>query len=165
IEFDLQGQAGPGLLPGNEVPAVSAAGTGTGGELGSNITYDPATMILTLNFGWGSANGFTDLSGTATAAHLHGATNGSQTISSNVLQGFSGFDTAADSGSVMATLTLNATEAAIVLDGRSYLNVHTSANGGGEIRGNLVRVSSIPEPSSSALLAIVGLAGMARRRR
>lgn len=48
-----------------------------------------------------------------------------------------------------------------ILSGNSYLNIHTSTFGGGEIRGILV-----PEPSSFALAGIGGLllARFARRR-
>ena len=65
VQFDLQGQAGSGLLPGNELAAV--VGGGTGGEVGGGITFDDVTKVLTLNVGWGSGQGFTDLSGDATA--------------------------------------------------------------------------------------------------
>lgn len=165
IQFDLQGQGGSGLLPENETPALSGAGNGTGGEIGSGVTYDPATMVLSLNFGWGTVNGFEDLSGPATAAHLHGATDGSQTTASGVLQGFNFVDNAADSGSVNFSFTLTQLQEDIVLNGQSYINVHTSANTNGEIRGNLIPIASVPEPSSLALLALTAMTGFVRRRR
>ncbi len=46
--------------------------------------------------------------------------------------------------------------------GRAYLNVHTTAFPGGEIRGFLVPV---PEPATLAALGLVGLCGLAARRR
>ena len=50
--------------------------------------------------------------------------------------------------------------------GMAYLNVHTNAFGGGEIRGFLTAVTPIPEPETYALL-LAGLAslGVAARRR
>ena len=45
-------------------------------------------------------------------------------------------------------------------DERSYLNIHSSFPGGGEIRGFLVQARAVPEPSSLALRAL-GLAALA----
>lgn len=49
-----------------------------------------------------------------------------------------------------------------LLNGLLYINVHTSDHGGGEIRGQILR---LPEPGSMALLALglVGLLGMRKR--
>lgn len=61
IEFNLEGRAGSGLLPGNSLSDVSGLETGTGGEVGEGISFDDVTNVLTLNFGWGSQAGFTDI--------------------------------------------------------------------------------------------------------
>jgi hypothetical protein len=64
--------------------------------------------------------------------------------------------------------SLAATEAAFIMairDGKSYLNIHTSAFPGGEIRGFLV---AVPETAASWSLMLLGLAGLgltARRLR
>ena len=57
-----------------------------------------------------------------------------------------------------------AVQESILLAGHYYFNVHTAANGGGEIRGNLV---AVPEPGSFALMGLVsvGMAGMVWKRR
>ncbi len=48
-----------------------------------------------------------------------------------------------------------------ILNGRAYLNIHTSMNPSGEIRGQIV-----PEPATLALiLGGFAAAGLARRRR
>ena len=48
-----------------------------------------------------------------------------------------------------------------ILDGRAYLNIHTTFRPGGEIRGFF----AVPEPSTLLLLGIAALAGGAWRRR
>ncbi len=53
-----------------------------------------------------------------------------------------------------------ATNIANLLAGALYLNVHTNAFPGGEIRGQ-----AVPAPSAAALLAIGGLVAARRRRR
>jgi|TARA_B110000438_G_scaffold281456_1_gene307636 hypothetical protein len=60
----------------------------------------------------------------------------------------------------LSTTSANETD---LLNGLYYINVHTAANGGGEIRANLVVV---PEPSSAAaLLGLATLGFLAVRRR
>lgn len=49
---------------------------------------------------------------------------------------------------------------AAMADGRAYLNIHTTANPGGEIRGFI----TVPEPASLALAALAVVAGLGARR-
>lgn len=159
--FGLTGQAGSGLLPGNEVP--SASSTAFGDAVG--ITFDSATNQLALNVAWGSGNGFSDLTGNATAMHIHGPAD----INSNGgvlynLGSLPGFDNSASNGGFLGTITLSTIDVQTLFDGEMYLNIHTDANPGGELRGNIV--SAIPEPSSLAILGIMGsVVGFRRRRR
>jgi len=168
LYFDFQGKAGPGLLTGNENHVVN--GGGSGGELGSGIFYDDATNLLTLNFGWGSANGFADLSGNASAGHIHGPTaaGGAASFTQNAgvaygLNALAGWTASQTSGGFSGAVTLTEAHEANLLAGQFYVNVHTSANGAGEIRGNLVR--GVPEPGAAALLVLGALGGVAARRR
>ena len=50
--------------------------------------------------------------------------------------------------------------------GLAYVNVHTALNPGGAVRGQLIQVSAVPEPSTYAmlLLGVAALGFFARRR-
>ena len=163
IQFDLIGTAGPGMLPGNE-PVASG---GTGGEIGAGITFNDATLQLTLNVGWGSSQGFTDLSSTASASHVHGPTasnNGAGfTQTAGVLITLTRSSNATTGGTITnAPITLTAAQATDLLNGKDYINIHTANNGGGELRGFLIPV---PEPGTASLLGLGALVFAARRRR
>ncbi|MGB8166553.1 MAG: CHRD domain-containing protein [Chthoniobacteraceae bacterium] len=172
IQFDLQGLAGFGLRSGNETTAVSTTPNpvGSGGEINLGISYDDVSNLLTLNTGWGTANGFFNLSGNASAGHLHGPTTGSGVAAFNQtasvkygLDTLTGWSASASSGGFNGTVTILEADEPALLAGRFYMNVHTSQNGGGEIRGNLVQ--SVPEPGTVCLLGVGTLALAVRRRR
>lgn len=165
ISFDLVGVAGDGLLPGNERPS-GASGSGSGGEIGSGISFDDQTKVLSILVGWGSQRGFSDLTGVVNAGHLHTAGTGGGILGfGTVLQGLTIADNSASNGFVNTSITLTAPQETLLMAGDSYLNFHTTANAGGEIRGNLV-ISAVPEPSSIVALAALGCCGtMFRRRR
>ena len=80
------------------------------------------------------------LSGTASAAHIHGSA--AATNSAGVLIDLASFHNGAFStnGSFSGTIVLSDVQKALVLAGRTYVNVHTAANGGGEIRGQIAPV-------------------------
>ncbi|MBX7104634.1 MAG: CHRD domain-containing protein [Gemmataceae bacterium] len=167
ILFDLQGNAGFGLLPGNQNPAVVASATG--GEIGAGIFFNTSTNVLTINVGWGVGNGFSNLSGSAVAGHLHGLTASAApaSFSENAgvrygLDSLPGWNPAASNGGFVGTVNINPADVSALLAGQLYMNVHTATNGGGEIRGNLV---AVPEPSSMMLVGCGVLAGAARLRR
>ncbi len=160
--FDLIGTAGAGLLPGNE-PAVASGGTG--GEIGAGIFFDSVASTLTINVGWGSANGFTDLSSVANNSHIHGPTaanNGSGfTQTAGVLFTLTRSSSAVTGGTfTTAPIVLTASQATDLFNGKYYINIHTVNNGGGELRGFLV----VPEPTTP-LLGMLALGSVALRRR
>jgi len=157
IQFDLQGQAGAGLLPGNELHVVTSGGTG--GEVGGGIFFDTSTNLLTINVAWGSGNGFVDMSGVVTGSHLHGPAG--QAATAGVLIFLSRADSSANNGSIGQTVLVGSGDVANLLAGNTYINLHTGTNGSGEARGNLVQV---PEPSAW-LLGVAGGAFLLRRRR
>ena len=166
IQFDLMGTSGTGLLGGNQFPAV--AGGGSGGEIGAGILFNDVTLVLTINTGWGSGNGFTDLTGTATAGHLHGPTTdgGTASFTENAgvkysLDSLAGWNPSLSSGGFLGSVTILGSDVPALLNGQIYMNVHTPINGGGEIRGNLIVV---PEPSVAALAALGALGLLLCRR-
>lgn len=165
VPFDLIGTAGPGLLPGNEPGSLTG---GTGGEIGPiGITYDDVANLLDLtNVGWGSSQGFTNLSSVANNSHIHGP------VTSNNGNGFTetagvAINLVRSSSAVTGgtftnpTHTLTAAQEVDLMNGKFYINIHTANNGGGELRGFLVPV---PEPTTAGLVAL-GVAGLIARRR
>lgn len=116
---------------------VATAGTGSGvfllngNQLSFNITYD-------------------GLSGAAAAAHIHGpaTTDESAGVLIN-LQPHSLGDLGAR-GTFAGTVTLTPEQLAHVLDGLTYVNVHSAAHGGGEIRGQ-IRPAATAQPFSTVL--------------
>ena len=166
LSFNLDGKHAPGMDVLNETHATTVT-TPTGGEVGAGITYDTATNILDVNIAWGSANGFTDLTGPATDAHLHGPTANPAPAGFNDAAGVSvgifslaGFNTSATAGGFDGVVTLSELQEGQLIDGRLYINIHTTANTAGELRGHLVVV---PEPATAGLL-LVPAALLLRRR-
>ena len=103
----------------NEVPANTTSGTGE-----VTATYDTATKKLTWK---GSYSGLT---GAATAAHFHGPAGEGK--NAGVLVPIS-----PATSPLEGSATLNDAQAKALMDGEMYVNVHTAANKGGEIRGQL----------------------------
>jgi hypothetical protein len=176
IQFDLIGSGGSGMLFTNEPGVLSG---GSGGEILGGISFDDVTKLLTINVGWGSANGFTNLTGDSTNAHVHGPTtnaNGNNgtadwmqtattmiNLQGGIAPGYA-INTSASAGTITGTGTtaLTPTQESALMTGRTYINIHTSTNPGGEIRGFLV---PIPEPASAAFAFAAAGALTLRRRR
>ena len=132
------------LLAANEVPPVNLPGaTGT-----ATFTLNAAGDQLTYTM---SASGLT---GAATNAHIHLGAAG-VAVSGNVIVPLA-FNAGATAGTVSVTAPppITATSVtgttggvantfasllAAMRNGTAYVNIHTAANGGGEIRGQLIK--------------------------
>jgi CHRD domain-containing protein len=106
----------------SEVPANTSAGTGT-----AELDYDPASKKLT----WTLT--YTGLSGPATAAHFHGPAEADK--NAGVAVAIPNAGTSPVSGSA----TLTDAQAADLVAGKYYINIHTAANPAGEIRGQVTK--------------------------
>jgi len=106
----------------SEVPPTTSTGTGT-----ADIDYDPATKKLT----WKLT--YTGLTGPAKAAHFHGpAAAGANAGVKLPIPG-------ATASPAEGSATLTDEQAADLEAGKYYVNVHTEANPGGEIRGQVMK--------------------------
>jgi hypothetical protein len=159
--------SGPNESPANASPGIGFAA----------VTYNDVVNTLQVQAL------FVGLTGTTTASHIHAATlvpfAGTAGVATTTPY-FAGFPIGVTSGSYSNTLDLalassynpayvtanggtpasaGAALVAAMFAGESYLNIHTTTFGGGEIRGFLTLV---PEPSSLALVGLGGV-GMAAR--
>ena len=106
----------------SEVPATTSSGTGT-----ADLDYDAASKKLS----WTVT--YSGLSGPATAAHFHGPAEAGKNAGVAVA-----IPNAAASP-VKGEATLTEAQAADLLGGKYYINIHTAANPGGEIRGQVTK--------------------------
>jgi hypothetical protein len=106
----------------SEVPANTAAGKGT-----ADIDYDPASKKLS----WKVT--YSGLSGPATAAHFHGP------AAAGANAGVKVPIPNATSSPVEGSATLTDEQAADLVAGKYYVNIHIAANPGGEIRGQVTK--------------------------
>jgi hypothetical protein len=106
----------------SEVPANTSAGKGT-----ADIDYDAATKKLTYKLT------YSGLTGPATAAHFHGPAEPGKNAGVEVPIPNAG------TSPVSGSATLTDAQAADLTGGKLYVNVHTAANPGGEIRGQVTK--------------------------
>ena len=108
------------LSGAQEVPPTTTAGSGQ-----ANVRYNPATTMLS----WSVTH--TGLSGPVTAAHIHGPAGPGQ--NAGVVIPFTNVGAATIAGEARLTPE----QLGQLTSGQWYVNLHTAANPGGEIRGQL----------------------------
>jgi hypothetical protein len=106
----------------SEVPPNASVGKGT-----ADLDYDPASKKLS----WKLT--YSGLSGAATAAHFHGPAEAGKNA------GVAVAIPNATSSPAEGSATLTDAQAADLMAGKYYVNVHTAANPGGEIRGQVTK--------------------------
>jgi CHRD domain len=112
------------LTGAEQVPPNETTGKGS-----AAITYDPTTRVVT----WTIT--YSGLSGPATMAHFHGPADKGK--NAPVVIWLSTKGSTADSP-FKGEATLTPEQAQEFTAGKWYVNVHTQANPGGEIRGHVV---------------------------
>jgi hypothetical protein len=111
------------LKASSEVPAKDSAGTGT---LTATLDTDTNEFKYQIEF--------SRLTGPVVAAHFHGpAAEGANAKPQLPIK------TSSIASPIEGKATLTAEQAKDLADGKWYFNLHTSANPGGEIRGQIVK--------------------------
>ena len=110
------------LSGASEVPPNQTAGTGT-----VTATFDTTTKQLS----W--KGDYSGLSGPATAAHFHGPADAGKNAGVAI-------PITPNTSPFTGSATLTDSQASDLLAGRWYVNIHTAANPGGEVRGQLLKM-------------------------
>jgi len=110
------------LLPSSEVPPNTTKGSGT-----LTGTFDTTTKVLA----WTVT--YSGLSGPAVAAHFHGPADPGVNAAVVIPQ------PGGLQSPMKGQVTLTDAQAAQLIGGKWYFNVHTAQNKGGEIRGQMVK--------------------------
>ena len=109
------------LKGGNEVPPNNSPGSGN-----AEATFDTNTKVLTYTVT------YSGLSGPALGAHFHGPSEPGK--NAGIALPFKSAQSP-----IQGTATLTDAQAADLLAGRYYINIHTAANPAGEIRGQVTK--------------------------
>jgi hypothetical protein len=105
----------------NEVPPNASPGSGT-----ADATFDTDTKLLT----WTVT--YSNLTGPVMGAHFHGPVEAGK--NAGIVLPFKTVESP-----IQGSATLTDNQAADLLAGKWYANVHTAANPGGELRGQMMK--------------------------
>ena len=112
------------LTGAQSVPPVDTSGTGT-----ADLTYDPATRVVTWNIP------FSGLSSAVTMAHFHGPAKKGQNGPVVIWLTKQG---SPPTNPITGSTTLTPEQAQQFTAGEWYINVHTQSHPAGEIRGQVI---------------------------
>lgn len=111
------------LTASSQVPPNDSKGAGS-----ADVTYDPSTKTLT----WTIV--YSGLTGDATAGHFHGPAKAGKNAGPVVPL------TGSLNSPIKGSAALTEAQTNDLLAGLWYINIHTAANPGGEIRGQVTQV-------------------------
>jgi len=115
---------------GQEKPVPKGTKLGASGSFRATVTGTTITWTLT----------YTHLSGPAMAAHIHAGARG---VNGPVMIGLCGVTGApACTSGMHGTATATADQLKAIMAGKTYVNVHTTKNPNGEIRGQVTKALS-----------------------
>ena len=109
------------LKGSNEVPPNTSSGSGK-----AEASFDTGTKVLTYTVT------FAGLTGPALGAHFHGPSEPGK--NAGIALPFKSAQSP-----IQGTATLTETQATDLLEGKWYANIHTGANPGGELRGQMTK--------------------------
>jgi len=112
------------LTGAQSAPPVDTTGSGT-----AELTFDPATRVVTWNIT------YSGLSSAATMAHFHGPAKAGQNAPPVIWLSKQGSPPA---NPMTGSATLTPEQAKQFADGEWYVNLHTQAHPAGEIRGQVI---------------------------
>lgn len=137
------------LTVGQEVPTPNTAGFSPSGS--ATVVVDTSTLEVEIS------GSYTGMTSNVVGSHLHGLADVGATA--GVILGLD--NTGGTSGTFSGMGTLSASDFDGLLNGLTYLNIHTDDNGPGEIRGQVV----VPEPTTALLMIGAICSGIVVRRR
>jgi hypothetical protein len=144
---------GVNLTVAQEVPPPGGGASGVGG---CTVTLDDVTGLVTVS------GSYTGMTSAATSAHIH---NGAPGVAGGIILALA--TTGGTVGNFSGSGTISPANITNMLNGNTYVNVHTTTNPLGEIRGQIVT----PVPALSwrgvaglLVLAIAGGAFVLARR-
>ena len=109
------------LKGSNEVPPNTSSGSGK-----AEAAFDTDTKVLTYTVT------YSGLTGPALGAHFHGPSDSGK--NAGIALPFK-----STQSPIQGTTTITETQAADLLAGKWYANIHTAANPGGELRGQMAK--------------------------
>ncbi|MDX1735146.1 MAG: CHRD domain-containing protein, partial [Halioglobus sp.] len=138
--------------------ANAGAGTGSPGTGSATMTLDDTSNLFSWDISWAG------LLTPVFIGHFHGPALPTQNAGVQVSLG----PVSGASGSTMGSAVISDLQAADLLGGLWYINLHTATWPGGEIRGQVLVSQDPPGVPAPGILALLGLGlagiGLSRRR-